>query len=163
MHSVVDTGTKCAPNWNAVSKGTAQSAGVDMRNPDSTSTKDIHSNFDFNCRGSAHRAFSGAADTRPMRSANDGHWKHLAPRSDSWRKQFYLKDRNVTVGQLVGSIQVSGLTAEQASDDFGLPLEVIKEALTYFEQNRALILREAAAERKWLEENGCRLEPPNPA
>ena len=85
-------------------------------------------------------------------------WKHLTSRPDSWRRQYYLKARNMTVGQLVSTMRANKETPEQASEHFELPLEVIQEALLYYEQNKALIQQEAAAERDALAAKGFKLE-----
>ena len=50
-------------------------------------------------------------------------------------------------------------TPEDASEDLELPLEVIQEALAYYEAHKALIQREAAEERRFLAEKGYPLEP----
>src|SRR5438132_7935946 len=87
-------------------------------------------------------------------------WRYLAPRTDSWRKQLFIKGRNITVGQLVGIVVANKETPEQASENLALPLEAIHEAFLYFEQNKELIQQEAGAERQYLRDHGCRLEPP---
>ena len=86
-------------------------------------------------------------------------WKHLIARPHRWRRQLSLKDRRMTVGQLVGQIQANHMTLEEACDNFDLPTEAIGEALAYFEENKALILHEAAEERRRLKEQGIPLEP----
>jgi uncharacterized protein (DUF433 family) len=87
-------------------------------------------------------------------------WKHLVFKEKSWRKQAYLKAKNMTVGQLVSTMKSDSLTVDQASRDFDLPREAIKEALAYYGANCSLIQQEASQERKWLEARGCVLEPP---
>ena len=89
-----------------------------------------------------------------------GGWTYLVARRHPWRRQLCLKGRNMTVGQLVGTIQANGLTVEQAAHDVGLPVPAIREAIEYFEQNRELLALEAAEERRRLAEKGYRLEPP---
>jgi uncharacterized protein (DUF433 family) len=64
--------------------------------------------------------------------------------------QYYLKARNMTVGQLVSTIRTNKETPEQASEYLELPLEAIQEALAYYDQNKALMQQEAAAEREAL-------------
>jgi hypothetical protein len=51
------------------------------------------------------------------------------------------------------------LTPEEASEDLELPLEAIQEALLYYEQNKELIQKEAAEERRYLAEKGYIREP----
>lgn len=88
-------------------------------------------------------------------------WKHLIARPDSWRRQLSLRDRNMTVGQLVSTVYASRMTPDQAAEDLDLPLEVIREALAYYEQNKELVQREAEEERRWLRDQGFLREPEN--
>jgi uncharacterized protein (DUF433 family) len=74
-------------------------------------------------------------------------WKHLVVRRHPWRKQLYLKGRNMTVRVLVGTIKSNGFTEEQAASDQHLPVEAIREALAYFEANPEVIELDAAYER----------------
>jgi uncharacterized protein (DUF433 family) len=86
-------------------------------------------------------------------------WKHLIYRPHSWRRQLFLRDRNMTVGQLVYTIRAEKYTPEQASEDFDLPIDAIHEALTYYAENRALIEHEVNEERRHAREMGIPLEP----
>jgi uncharacterized protein (DUF433 family) len=74
-------------------------------------------------------------------------WKHLVARKHPWRKQLFLKGRNMTVRQLVGGIKANSLTEEQAAASYDLPIEAIREALVYFEANPEVIALDAAYER----------------
>jgi hypothetical protein len=49
-------------------------------------------------------------------------WKHLVMRRHPWRRQLYIKGRNMTVRQLVGTVQANRFTPEQAAEDLGLPV-----------------------------------------
>jgi hypothetical protein len=86
-------------------------------------------------------------------------WNHLIARPHPWRRQLSLKDRKMTVGQLVSHIRANRYSPEKASENLELPLEAIQEALAYYEGNRELIQREAAKERRLLAECGVALEP----
>ena len=86
-------------------------------------------------------------------------WRHLIRRPHSWRRQLSLRERHITVGQLVSTIRANNLTPEQASEDLELPLEAIQEALAYYAENRDLIAQEASEERRRLAERGYALEP----
>ena len=88
-------------------------------------------------------------------------WKYLVARPHPWRRQLSIKGRNQTVGQLVSTVLANRLTPEQASENLDLPVEAIKEALAYYEENRSLIQLEASEERRRLAEAGYRLEPEN--
>src|SRR5262249_47389115 len=86
-------------------------------------------------------------------------WKHLEYRPHSWRRQLSLKDRNMTVGQLVYTIRAEKYTPEQASENIELPIGAIYEALAYYAENRALIEHEVNEERRHAKEWGIPLEP----
>ncbi len=93
-------------------------------------------------------------------AAEPGHrWRHLVARPHLRRKQPTIRGRNVTVGQLVSTIQANRYSVEAAAANLGLLQEAIEEALRYFEENRELIEAEAEAERRWLAERGYPLEP----
>ena len=64
-----------------------------------------------------------------------------------WRRQLYLKGRNLTVRQLVGAMKANQFTEEQAAANYNLPVDAIREALTYAEENAELLDLEAAYER----------------
>jgi uncharacterized protein (DUF433 family) len=81
-------------------------------------------------------------------------WKHLVRRHHPWRKQLYLKGRNLTVRQLVGSIKANKLSPQEASESFELPVEAIEEALRYAEENKPLLDYEAFRGRQLLQEKG---------
>src|SRR3954470_21714588 len=88
-----------------------------------------------------------------------GAWQYLVARPHPWRKQLSVKGRNLSVGQLLGTVRANGLTIEQAAEAFDLPPNAIREAIAYGEQNRALIELEAAEERSRLARKGYKLEP----
>ena len=98
------------------------------------------------------RSTSGSAEMEAPAST----WKHLSPRPGSWRRQYYLKERNITVGQLISTIRANKYSLEIASENLELPLDVLQEALLYYEQNKELIQREAAAERKAIKRTAVR-------
>jgi uncharacterized protein (DUF433 family) len=86
-------------------------------------------------------------------------WKYLVARLHPWRRQLSLKGRNITVGQLLSTIRANKLSPEEASADLDLPVEAVREAIAYYEQNRGLIELEATEERRRLEDKGYVLEP----
>jgi uncharacterized protein (DUF433 family) len=86
-------------------------------------------------------------------------WRYLVERSHPWRRQLSIKGRNTTVVQLISAVRANGLSPEQASEDLGLPLQAVQEALAYYDENRTLIELEASEERRRLAERGHRLEP----
>jgi hypothetical protein len=74
-------------------------------------------------------------------------WQHLVARRHPWRKQLYLKGRNMTVRQLVGTVTANRFSEEQAAQDLGLPVEAIREAFAYFQANPEVIELDTAHER----------------
>ena len=74
-------------------------------------------------------------------------WQFLVRRYHPWRMQLYVKGRNMTARQLVGSIKANRLDEEGAAADFHLPIGAIREALAYAEQNGELLETEAEIEK----------------
>jgi len=81
-------------------------------------------------------------------------YKYLVARPHPWRKQLYIKGRNMTVGHLIYSMRTNNLSEEDAASDFDIPLAAIKEALQYYALNRELIELEALEEKRSLCYNG---------
>lgn len=84
----------------------------------------------------------------------------LEPRPKSWRRQLFLKGRNLSVGQLVFKMRADGHTPPAAADDYGLSLAQIQEALRYYERHRELIEQEADEARRQLEAHGITVDAP---
>ena len=74
-------------------------------------------------------------------------WRFLVRRQHPWRKQLYVKGRNLTARQLIGSLKANHLNEEDAAANHRLPIEVIREALAYVEKNSELLEAEAEIER----------------
>src|SRR5688572_10935410 len=68
-------------------------------------------------------AANGVTDQAPR-------WQYLVARPHRWRRQLCIKGRNMTVGQLVGTLRANRMTAEQAAENLDLPLAAIYETLT---------------------------------
>jgi hypothetical protein len=96
---------------------------------------------------------------RDMRETPVEPWQYLVSRQHPWRKQLYVKGRNMTARQLVGAIKANGFDEAKASDNFKLPVEAIREALAYVEQNRELLETEAEIERLMLKRGGVARGP----
>jgi uncharacterized protein (DUF433 family) len=86
-------------------------------------------------------------------------YKYLVARKHPWRKQLFIKGRNMTVRQLVWSARVNKLTEEQAAVNYDLPVEAIREAFAYAEANRELLDLEGSYERYLLSRGGKRRGP----
>ncbi len=85
-------------------------------------------------------------------------YQYLEARPHKWRKQLYIKGRNMTVWQFLCVARVNYATPEEAAKDYGLPVEVAHEALDYYEKNKELIHAEAEEEKQWMREHGWKLD-----
>src|ERR1043165_9221936 len=81
-------------------------------------------------------------------------WQYLVRRSHAWRKQLYIKGRNLTARQLVGAIAANQFDETSAADNYHLPVEAIREAIAYVEKNTPLLELEAEIERMMLKRGG---------
>ncbi len=98
-------------------------------------------------------------DRREMREAAVEPWQYLVRRQHPWRKQLYVKGRNMTARQLVGSMKANQLDEEAAAADYHLPVEAVREALAYVERNKELLETEAEIERLMLKRGGVARGP----
>ncbi len=81
-------------------------------------------------------------------------YKHLEARPESWRKQWYLKERNLTVWQVVGRMQAHGYSSAEAAEQFDLPLAAVLEAVDYYQRHKDLVDAETAEEGRRLRAAG---------
>src|SRR5258708_1666888 len=70
-------------------------------------------------------------------------WRFLVRRQHPWRKQLYVKGRNLTARQLVGAIKSNQFNEETAAANFHLSIDAIREALSYVEQKPQLVTSRA--------------------
>ena len=82
------------------------------------------------------------------------HYKHLEARPESWRKQWYLKERNMTIWQVVGRMQAHGYSSAEAAEQFDLPLAAVLEAVDYYQRHKDLVDAETAEEGRRLRAAG---------
>lgn len=87
-------------------------------------------------------------------------YQYLEHRPHRWRKQLFLRGRNMAVVHLVYSMRTNHVSPEEAVHEFGLPRKQIDEALHYYERHQDLIEAEQREERRRLEEAGITLDPP---
>ena len=98
-------------------------------------------------------------DRREMREAAVEPWQYLVRRQHPWRKQLYVKGRNLTARQLVGSMKANRLDEQAAAADNRVPVEAVREALAYVASNRELLETEAEIERLMLKRGGVARGP----
>jgi uncharacterized protein (DUF433 family) len=87
-------------------------------------------------------------------------YEYLEARSHPWRRQLYLRGRNMTVGQLVATMNANRLSPEEAAEDMDLPLAQVQEALAYYEAHSDLVNSELREEKCYLQAKGYLVEPP---
>jgi hypothetical protein len=96
---------------------------------------------------------------REMREVSVEPWQYLVRRHHPWRKQLYVKGRNMTARQLVGSMKANQLDEVAAAADNRVSVETVHEALAYVESNRELLETEAEIERLMLKRGGVARGP----
>jgi len=74
-------------------------------------------------------------------------WTWLVRRDHPWRRQLWVKGRNITAGDLARTASIEGWSPEETARQFDLPLEAVIEALRYAENARELIAAEEAENR----------------
>jgi uncharacterized protein (DUF433 family) len=103
----------------------------------------------------AARALGLVPEEAPRELAAPG-WSHLVLRRHPWKRQPFIRGRNMTVRQLVGTVRVNGWSDEEAAQDLGCPPEAIREAIRYAADNPELLAAEAEYERLCLSRRGLR-------
>src|SRR5438128_4422363 len=101
------------------------------------------------------RRLEERVDRREMREVAVEPWQYLVHRQHPWRQQLYVKGRNMTARQLVGSMKANQLDEAAAAADYRLPVEAVREALAYVERNRELLETESEIERLMLKRGGA--------
>ena len=87
-------------------------------------------------------------------------WKHLERRPHKWRRQLYVKGRNMTARQLAGGVLSNKMTPEEGARDYDLPVEAVREALAYVEKEKDLVEYEVMFEQHCLSKEGYNLDAP---
>lgn len=91
------------------------------------------------------------ADSAPV---EDREYRYLTSRPHPWKRQLFIKGRNMTAGNLVYTVRKEKMTVEAAAKDFNLPMDAVLEALHYVEHNRPLIELEVLEEKRRLADRG---------
>jgi hypothetical protein len=74
-------------------------------------------------------------------------WTWLVRRDHPWRRQLWIKGRNIAAGELARTARVEGWSVEETARQFDVPVEAVLEAQRYAEAARTLIEAEAAENR----------------
>lgn len=86
-------------------------------------------------------------------------YKYLEPRPENWRKQLWIKGRNMTVWHLIGAMRTERYTPEKTAKNFDLPLEAILEAMHYYILHKDIVEADTDEEKRILvEEFGYQLD-----
>jgi uncharacterized protein (DUF433 family) len=80
-------------------------------------------------------------------SVGSGEWTWLVKREHPWRRQLWIKGRNMTAGSVASTVVTNGWSPERMADEFDLPIDAVVEALRYAERARELIEAEEAENR----------------
>ncbi len=83
-------------------------------------------------------------------------WKHLAPNPKSKYKQLFIKGRRIRARDLYGHFMSAEepRTPEEIAADFGLPLEVVQEAIAYCQTDPPEIKEDFEREERIMEATG---------
>jgi len=108
-------------------------------------------------RSSGKRVISVASDLIPaafeepmipgLEEAMANKWIWLVEREHPWRRQLWIKGRNVTAGSIARTMEIEGWTPEQTADQYDLELDTVLEAVRYARDHAALIAAEEAESR----------------
>jgi uncharacterized protein (DUF433 family) len=80
-------------------------------------------------------------------SIGSGEWTWLVKREHPWRRQLWIKGRNMTAGSVASNAATNGWSPERTADEFNLPVEAVLEAIRYAETAKPLIDAEEAENR----------------
>jgi hypothetical protein len=83
----------------------------------------------------------------------------LVARLHPWRRQLYIKGRKLLASIVWQDSITNQMSAEQAAENWDLPLAAIHEIIDYCENNQELLKLESDQERYRLAAKGVALEP----
>jgi hypothetical protein len=84
-------------------------------------------------------------------------WIYLTARPHAWKRQLYIKGRRMTAANVWYDMQANRMTAEEAAENWELPLEAIEEIERYCVTHRDLIGMEADEEKLALQDSSVHL------
>ena len=74
-------------------------------------------------------------------------WTWLVRRDHPWRRQLWVKGRNMTAGDLARTVAVEGWSPDRAAEELEVPVGAVLEALRYAEAAGELIAAEESENR----------------
>ena len=72
-------------------------------------------------------------------------WQHLSVRSNSTYKQLFVDGTRILASSVSESVSAEGWSDEEAAAQFRIPVEAVREAITYSYQEVGLIDQERLA------------------
>jgi len=109
-----------------------------------------------NSSGSMHKLI--IPDLEALKPAR---FKYLVQRPHEWERQMYVKGRRLPAASVYRDYSVDGRTPDQLADDWDLPLDAVKECISYCEENQALLQMEAEEAMRRLAAEGIVIESKN--
>ena len=85
-------------------------------------------------------------------------YKYLEPRPENWRKQLWIKGRNMTVWHLIATMRTNRRTPEQTAKNRSLPLEAVREAMHYYILHKDIVEADTEEEKRHLIAKGYKLD-----
>ena len=86
-------------------------------------------------------------------------YKYLEARPKNWRRQLWIKGRNMTVWHLIAAMRTERETLEGTAKNFELPLEAVLEATHYYVLHKDIVEADTKEEKRILtEEFGYQLD-----
>jgi uncharacterized protein (DUF433 family) len=85
-------------------------------------------------------------------------WRYLAPNPNSCYKQLFVKGTRIRARVLYGMFMSADepMTAEQIAEEFELPLEAVKEAISYCQGNPPEIPQDFEREERLMQASGMK-------
>jgi hypothetical protein len=93
-------------------------------------------------------ALIGALVQSLQNTAEIEDWQYLVTRTHPWRRQLYIKGRKLLVSIIWQDMIANKMSAEQAAENWDLPLPAIYEVARYCESYQELLKLEADEEHR---------------
>lgn len=87
-------------------------------------------------------------------------WRFLVARPHQWRRELFVKGTRIPASTVWIGMLTNKFSLEEAANSWDIPIDAVREAVKYCEENRDLLRMEAAEERQFLESKGIVIDPP---